>query len=172
MMHRLPRGRRRVVCARHAADGMDQSAERVAQTMPVEETPCTTAAARRRLLRGPQRPGGARRVRESDARRWRRGRRGARCGFSAFERSFGYANNNNLVQPGYAMAPAPPRATASPAHETRRPPAGAGPAAGRDGQAAADPPRGGRAAGRGARRRGEASDAARHIVSFFCRGHT
>jgi hypothetical protein len=27
-----------------------------------EETPCTTAAARRRLLRGPQRPGGARRV--------------------------------------------------------------------------------------------------------------
>jgi hypothetical protein len=56
---------------------------------------------------------------ESDARRWRRGRRGARCGFSAFERSFGYANNNNLVQPGYAMAAAPPRATASPAHETR-----------------------------------------------------
>lgn len=50
------------MCARHAADGMDQSAERVAQTMPVEETPCTTAAARRRLLRGPQRPGGARRV--------------------------------------------------------------------------------------------------------------
>ena len=39
--------------ARHAADGTDQSAEREAQ-MPAEETPCTTAAARRRLLRGPQ----------------------------------------------------------------------------------------------------------------------
>ena len=36
-----------------SADGTDQSAEREAQ-MPAEETPCTTAAARRRLLRGPQ----------------------------------------------------------------------------------------------------------------------
>ena len=38
--------------ARHAADGTDQSAEREAQ-MPAEETPCTTAAARRRLSRRP-----------------------------------------------------------------------------------------------------------------------